>query len=106
MGHLIGSLLGIITFVLLLRWYERRKFKLFPFIVEVIATGILFAIGYAISNYLSKSVHISIPLYNRIPEDIKKWFWFTIFFIGCCTLSIKSWIHFNKIKRSKGSNSS
>ena len=102
MGH-IGDILGIIILVIFLRWNRRHDLKLFHIIVEVIVFGILLYIGNSLRHYFDNHIHISIPILNRIPEEVSKWFWFTLFFIGCCTLSIKSWIQFNKRKRDEKS---
>jgi uncharacterized membrane protein YfcA len=106
MGHIIGNIFGIVTLVLFFRWYKGQKFRWIHFIVDVIGAGIIIFIGNILGDYLSKNIHISIPFYSRIPDEVKNWFGAILIFIGCCVLSIKSWIHFNEQKRNKNSKSS
>lgn len=105
MGQFFVNVLGILVLVLFFQWNKGQKFKFIYFIVEVICVGFIFFISNRVGHYFNHHIHISIPLFNRIPSQVKDWLGATLFFIGCCALSIKSWVHFNEQKRRKNSKS-
>lgn len=106
MGQFVGNIIGVMALVLFFQWHKGQKFRFIYFIIEVICVGFVLFISNRLGHYLNHHIHISIPFFNRIPTKVNEWLGAILFFIGCCALSIKSWVHFNEQKSNQNSKTS